>query len=411
MPQDEPQAVVTEVEETADFGDEAAAPEASTRPAPAPAPTPAQSAPQRALPDYGDLVDGDDEPESKPKIAVKDEADPDAASAPKRPDAIYIKGCERLNRGHLAEIFEAKNLPEFVRVEWISDSEVIVVFSTDEDATTVFNSAIEGFRDVDDDGAPGPGLWRARRGMLDFRMATVADKADFGFKRLHRGGRQVRDFRMWTALTDMDKKILSQEDELNEQYKRPAPARDDLDDDGQPKSKRLKRGHDEGIDLLERMAHLDKKVLVKQEEKGELDPLPEIPPEEEEDDYGWPVNSNAGWDRGGWGRDQGNWGNGGGWQRGGRRNQQWGHDDRAGWGDEENARGGSKGGKKGGRGRRKGNDDWDDAKNSRGKDNNAVGALGDSVEATAEELKRRAKRNERFQKDSGSNKASAKQET
>merc|ERR1712159_95249 len=84
-------------------------------------------------------------------------------------------------------------------------------------------------------------------------------------------------------MSDMDKKILDHEEELKEQRKRPAPPRDDLDD-VQPKTKRARKDPN-SIDLLEKMAHGDKKLLVKLEDKGELDPLPELPPDEEEEDY------------------------------------------------------------------------------------------------------------------------------
>merc|ERR1719324_587523 len=81
----------------------------------------------------------------------------------------------------------------------------------------------------------------------------------------------------------MDKKILENEQELAEERKRPAPLPDDLDDD-QPRGKKAKLSH-ERISLLEKMAHGDKQILVKQEEQGELDPLPEITPAQEEEDY------------------------------------------------------------------------------------------------------------------------------
>lgn len=398
MPGDEPPAVAAEGDDAADFGEEAAAQETTSKPAPA-------APPQRAMPDYGDIVDGDDAPEAKPeKVAVKDEEVDAAASAPKRPDAILIRGVQRLNRGHFTEMFEAKNLPELVRIDWVSDAEAVVLFDSEEDAGTVLKSALEGFRDVDVDEAPGPGLWRAQRGMLDFRMATIADKPEFGFKKLHRAGRQVKDFRMWSALTDIDKQILNKEDEIKEQYKRPAPGHDDLDDESQPKKKRRKTGDDDAFDLLERMAQSDKQALVKQEETGDLDELPELP-QEERDEYGCTA---ADWGRDSFDDDQG------GRQRGGRRQQdrqqqwgQWGHDDQNSWWDNEDdrwggKRSGKKGGKKGGgKGRRRDNDDWEskdtDTRKGRGKGNSVAADLGEKVEATTEELERRAKRNARFQ--------------
>mmetsp|Transcript_12071 Transcript_12071/g.22110 ORF Transcript_12071/g.22110 Transcript_12071/m.22110 type:complete len:475 (+) Transcript_12071:127-1551(+) len=236
----------------------------------------------RSMPDYGDLIaDADDF-----KLgSVKDsDAGSDAGStvaarekAPKRPEAILISGVERLNRGHLAEVFQAKDLPEFVRLDWIADSEVIAVFDSTEDAQKALSSALEGFRDVPDDGAPGPGLWRARRAMLDFRQATVADQPEFGFKRLHRAGKQVRDFRLWTALKDMDKQILEREEESMASRKRAAPEDAKEEEEGAPR-KRQRRKDDDSIDMLEKMANQDRKLLVKQEEAGLLDPLPEAPP-------------------------------------------------------------------------------------------------------------------------------------
>lgn len=428
MPQAEAPAAAPEGDDVADFGDEAAAGDA----------TGTQAPPQRAMPDYGDVVDGDDEKETKPeKIAVKDEGASDAASAPKRLDAILITGVERLNRTHIAEIFETKKLPEFVRVDWISDAQVIAVYATDEEAATVLRSAIQGFRDVEDDGAPGPGLWRARRGMLDFRQATIADQPEMGFRRVHRAGKQVREFRLFTAMTDMDKQILEREEALAEQRKRPAPPRDDLDESGQPRAKKARTRRDDdregSIDLLERMAHVDKRILVKQEERGELDDLPEMQRPEDEDEEYYRIGlqkmkenlknglqnlkANDDWDS--WGNDR-NWQQGGGrgrQQRGGRDWQSWGHDDR------EGGRSRSPRRSKGGKGGKKGRRDWDDRRNQkggrgskdsgskqgRGKGDDAVGAVGAGVESTQEEIEKRARRNQRFQ--TGGASAEAKEES
>lgn len=380
-----------EAEDAADFGEEAPAAEAPAAAAP----------PQRAMPDYGDVVDGDEEQESKPFIDVKKE---DKSAAPKRLDAIHIAGVARLNRTHIEEVLQSKNLPEFVRVDWISDTEVIVVFDSDQDAAAVLKSATEGFRDVENSGSPGPGMWRALRGMLDFRQATIADSPDLGFKRVHRGGKQVREFRLFSAMTDSDKQILEREQEQEEARKRPAPPRDDLDDFGQPK-KKAKTKRDDGMDLLERMAHVDRRILVKQEERGELPDLPDVAePDGAEDE--WDEDNQDGWDKlkekwaqaqtGGWGRD-----------------------------DDEPRRGKGKGkGKRKGKGngkQRKGKqrdtsgpydgpfgvEGYDHIKDSepkkaRGKGNalSGAGALGTGIDANKEELERRATRAARFQKPS-----------
>jgi len=408
-----------EVDDAADFGDEAAAPETGDQT------TQAAAAPTRAMPDYGDVMDGDAQ-DTKPNIKVKDEPRSDPALAPKRPDAVLISGVQRLNRTHIADVFQSKQLPEFVRLDYIDDDKVIAVFSTDEEAAKVVKSAAEGFRDVADDGAPGPGLWRAMRGMLDFRHATIEDEAPMGFKRQHRGGKQVREFRFWTAATDMGKKILDEEQELNEIRKRPAPDRQEADEDGQPKAKRARitKGAEAGIDLLEKMMASDSRLFVKEEERGELAPLPVLTPEQDKEAEYRAIGSlldrlatkDDSSDRGKGKRRGGkrdSWQDDRDWQRGGGRDwQDWSHDDRTG-GDSRNndddwwsQRDGRKGGKKG-RGRqdrsrspvgkkgRKGKGDGRKADDDNGNKDSAS-ALGAAVESTAEELEKRAKRANRF---------------
>lgn len=397
----------------ADFGDETAAPETGDQA------TQAAAAPTRAMPDYGDVMDGGEE-DIKPNIKVKDEPRSDPALAPKRPDAVLISGVQRLNRTHIADVFKSKQLPEFLRLDYIGDDQVIAVFSTDEEAAKVVKSAAEGFRDVADDGAPGPGLWRAMRGMMDFRQATIADEPPMGFKRQHRGGKQVREFRFWTAATDMGNKILAEEDELNEIRKRPAPERQEVDDSGQPKAKRARttKGAEAGIDLLEKMMSADKNIFVKEEERGDLAPLPVLSPEETKEaeyralgslldrlDSGTGKGKQRGGNRDSWGRDDYDS------QRGGGRDwQSWTHDDRMDsslddddrWSQRNGRKGGKKGRGKQGRSRsprgkkgRKGKGDGQKGDDDHGS-KDAASALGAGVESTAEEREKRAKRADRF---------------
>jgi len=267
---------------------------------------------------------------------------------------------------------------------------------------------------VEDDGAPGPGLWRAMRGMMDFRQATIADESPMGFKKQHRGGRQVREFRLWGAMTSMDKKILDQEEELNEFRKRPGGPPQDVDGEGPPVAKRARitRGPEAGIDLLEKMSQNDKHIFVKQEARGELDELPEIPAAEEEDEpeegtiAAWERRSNNGRrqslldDRG---KSKGK-GKGKGGKRGGRDYQGWSHDDRE--GDDWDGKGGGKRGKRDGKGGKEGRRgkggarpgpyDSGDQDGERKKGSGKGSALGDAVDATADELEKRAKRANRF---------------
>ncbi|CAE8627997.1 unnamed protein product [Polarella glacialis] len=108
-------------------------------------------------------------------------------------EAIYIAGAERLTRTDLAEVFAAKKLPECVGFEHISKSEVVCIFATAAEASRVLAGVEAGFDDCPEGGAEepdcageddrpdgprgeGPGLWRARRGLLKFRIATSADE-------------------------------------------------------------------------------------------------------------------------------------------------------------------------------------------------------------------------------------------
>eukprot|EP00929_Paragymnodinium_shiwhaense_P034662 TRINITY_DN18828_c0_g1_i1.p1 TRINITY_DN18828_c0_g1~~TRINITY_DN18828_c0_g1_i1.p1 ORF type:complete len:494 (-),score=171.44 TRINITY_DN18828_c0_g1_i1:142-1623(-) len=263
--------------------------------------------PERTLADYTDLVDGDDD-DVAVKESIKDE---DVPKGEKRPQVLYLHGVQRLTRNHLMEIFLAKELPAFVRVEYVSDEACCCVFESQKDAAKALRGALAGFGDtMADDAKPGPGLWRAQRGMLDFRYATTGDVPDMGWKKQHRGGRQVREFRFWEAIKEVDKAILGKEDVVA--AKRPASAMsaeavDDgvdewsrfLEDMEAPAAKRQRlQGKEEkqevkeapsetggesvraveseqgtdvevsSFDLLEQMASLDKTIMSKHEEAG-----------------------------------------------------------------------------------------------------------------------------------------------
>jgi len=284
-----------------------------------------KSEPQREMPDYGDLVDGD---AAGAGVEVKDDvkAQPEGD---RRPQAIYISGVQRLTRTHLAEVFDSKSLPQFVRLEWIGDEEVVCIFKSAEDAAFALKSAQSGFGDTAvEDVRPGPGLWRAQRGMLDFRYATTGDRPGLGWKKQHRAGKQVREFRFWEAIKDMDRGILDKEDEALG-IKR-IPLFTEL-----PPEKRRRVDPDAGgaIDLLEQMAAQDKGLLAKEDKKDNDDEAP-WPVEWEkaaeanaeivdEGEKAWDENSDAWW-KGSW-QDWG--GRGGGWQRDGRNN--WNSDGKA----------------------------------------------------------------------------------
>jgi len=264
-------------DELPDFGDaEDAAPAAAST-----APKAEVVVPQRAMPDYADLVDDDDDApaHSAPGVAKKEEVEESKAAV--RPDAVLMVGVQRLTRTHLAEIFASKNLPCFQRLEWIADEKVICVFENNEAAATALRGALDGFDQSDD--RPGPGLWRAVRGMIDFRQATLDDMAPVNFKRQHRGGRQVRDYRFWEAAKDIDKTIMENLDAQG--VKRDAPTGEDAiaaavwgdQLEAPPKKKRRKaapQGENDGAaeapDILQQMAQKDKEILaLKQEEPAE----------------------------------------------------------------------------------------------------------------------------------------------
>lgn len=242
-------------DEGADYNDEAAGEDQGTA-----AGNTAKVEPSRALPDYADLVD-DADGLGKPKEQDDDYPGP---RAEKRPEVVHISGVRRLTRSHLSEVLDAKRLPDFVRLEWIDDDRVCVVFANPEDATKVLKVADAGFDS--EVSSPGPGLWRAQRGMLDFREATTADRPDPFFKKQHRGGRQVREFRFWAAMTDMDKRILDNE-EATQGSKRPLA--DGEDEDEKPPKKRAKPAEgdaeESGFDLLEQMATQDKRLIMEEE--------------------------------------------------------------------------------------------------------------------------------------------------
>lgn len=188
---------------------------------------------------------------------------------------MFMGGVNRLSRGHLAEIFASKSLPSFQRLDWIADDRVILVFSSAEDASAALAGCGSGFDDaaVKGEEKPGPGLWRAQRGMLEIRQATVADHPDLESKRQHRGGRQVREYRFWEAIKDVDRSILD-----TKGTKRPAPSGEDAlaaaipwdeiaEEAPARKRRRMAFGDDdeEAPSLLEQMSQLDRQILAKKE--------------------------------------------------------------------------------------------------------------------------------------------------
>eukprot|EP00927_Polykrikos_kofoidii_P079404 TRINITY_DN7618_c0_g1_i1.p1 TRINITY_DN7618_c0_g1~~TRINITY_DN7618_c0_g1_i1.p1 ORF type:complete len:604 (-),score=130.05 TRINITY_DN7618_c0_g1_i1:223-1971(-) len=219
-----PEEAKLEGEEIPDFGEEEPNPPPPTRIEPA-ALAPKKE-PRRAIPDYRDIVE--DDSDVSLKMMYGSEANsvpsvPPAMEGDKRPDAVHIFGVQRLTRTHIEEVLDSKELPKFHRIEWISDEAAICVFQNAEAATKVLEGAVAGFGNTQvENGQPGPGLWRAQRGMLDFRLAYTGDKQALGWKKLHRGGRQVREYRFWEAIKDLDREILEKEDAQAQSLKRPA---------------------------------------------------------------------------------------------------------------------------------------------------------------------------------------------
>mmetsp|Transcript_34835 Transcript_34835/g.75195 ORF Transcript_34835/g.75195 Transcript_34835/m.75195 type:complete len:472 (-) Transcript_34835:33-1448(-) len=239
-------------------------------------------------PDFG----GEEEPQAEPQadpqakteaggdvemkvagVAKKEELDEKAKGEP-RADALHLSGVNRLTRTHLAEVFASKRLPAFQRVEWIADDKCVVVFANKQAAAESLNAALDGFEEGRD--KPGPGLWRAIRGYMDFRQATVLDVPSANFKKQHRAGRQVRDYRFWEAAKDIDKSIMEGLEQKG--IKRDAPSGEDAiaaavyaNQLGEaPRKKRRKMPAGEGDldepepeapELLEQMAQKDKELL------------------------------------------------------------------------------------------------------------------------------------------------------
>ncbi|CAE6971166.1 FUBP3, partial [Symbiodinium natans] len=110
-------------------------------------------------------------------VPAEDGKNSKAASKPStpRPEAICISGAENLTKMHLDEVLEAKSLPEMVAVEHISKSSMVVSFRSASDAKAALDSLGKGFDDVEHGSKEGPGLYRARHGLLKFRLATSAD--------------------------------------------------------------------------------------------------------------------------------------------------------------------------------------------------------------------------------------------
>eukprot|EP00439_Symbiodinium_sp_Y106_P063617 s604_g9.t2 len=185
-----------------------------------------------------------------------------------------MPGVQRLTRTHIAEVLESKKLPRFDRVDWISDEKVVCVFKDAQAATIALAGCLRGFEEGSD--RPGPGLWRAVRGMLDFRQAAATDIPGPNFKKWHRAGRQVRDYRFWEAAKDIDRNIL---DTLEQKgTKRDAPTGEDAiaaavyaNELGEaPRKKRRKNKgpleEEEAPDLLQQMAQKDRELMALKEE-------------------------------------------------------------------------------------------------------------------------------------------------
>jgi len=228
----------------------------------------------RQMPDYGDLIDDDAGGPVAAPMMKKEEQEESQAEA--RPEAIVVTGVQRLTRTHLAEIFASKKLPNFQRLEWIADDQVVCVFEKPEVARKALDGALGGFDSAEE--RPGPGLWRASRGMLDFKAATVAHVPGNDFKKRHRGGRQVRDFRFWEAAKDIDKDIMDNL-EAEGSLKRPLPSGEDAIAaavpgaklEAQPPRKKRRKAvpdvEEEAPDLLQQMASQDKQLMALKEEE------------------------------------------------------------------------------------------------------------------------------------------------
>lgn len=264
----------------------------------------------RAMPDYGDIIDGDDDmqedkPETKdtkeeppsytvgkPVMAQRSDKkwrratitevredglfqvkfDDDEGKAELRqdqlsqdmPDRIYIKGVERLTRNHIAEILGAMQLPSFKGIVWISDDECVVVFASPRKAAKALNGMKGDFRDLEDYTAPGPGIWRAQRGYLTTRLGRFSDQPEPGFKKKHRCGRQVRAFREWAAMEDermdADEEFDAPGGEWSHWYDAQQQGMD-IDMDFDQFEEEDDNQDDDGPDLLAQMAMQDKTLL------------------------------------------------------------------------------------------------------------------------------------------------------
>lgn len=273
----------------------------------------------RAMPDYGDIIDGEDDmQEDKPETKdTKEEApqltvgkpvmaqhsdkkwrratitevrengsftvkfDDDEGKAELRqdqlsqdmPDRIYIKGIERLTRNHIAEILGAMQLPTFKGIIYISDDECVVVFTSPRKAGKALSGLKGGFRDLEDYSAPGPGIWRAQRGYLTFRLGRFTDVPEAGFKKKHRCGRQVRAFREWAAAED-ERMEVDEEFAAGGEWSHWYDAQQqgmDIDMDFDDFQEEGSADEDEGPDLLSQMAMQDKSLLGTSKSEQERD--------------------------------------------------------------------------------------------------------------------------------------------
>eukprot|EP00928_Gymnodinium_smaydae_P007460 TRINITY_DN12680_c0_g1_i1.p1 TRINITY_DN12680_c0_g1~~TRINITY_DN12680_c0_g1_i1.p1 ORF type:complete len:387 (-),score=95.38 TRINITY_DN12680_c0_g1_i1:83-1243(-) len=360
----------------------------------------AKPEPQRVLPDYGDLID-DDVPVSKEEVKDDNLSVSEVAPGKRRPEALHVSGVQRLTRTHLEEVLDSKRLPRFDRLEWISDEIVLLVFAGPEDAAKALAGARSGFGEtMSSDEAPGPGLWRAQRGYLDFRFATDEDRPGLGWRRQHRAGKQVREFRFWEAIKDLDASILGAEDRGGGEHLISEPPRKRRRGDESERglqAESVEADDDDGPDLLQMMAQEDRRML---ESVGHA---VEVAPSRTRGDDDW--NSNGSWGadsgrgrRGGsgsWGG--GSWDDSGGRRRGSDWNRHsgdtWNNESKrggGGWGDASWSGGGSWDREGSGGGSRK---------RQRGADSGGgrASSVGDWGEVDDTERKRRSQRSARFQ--------------
>mmetsp|Transcript_27800 Transcript_27800/g.64190 ORF Transcript_27800/g.64190 Transcript_27800/m.64190 type:complete len:416 (-) Transcript_27800:72-1319(-) len=364
--------------EEPDFGDEA-------EPPPAP--------PQRAALDYADVVDEPGAGGTKEEVPAED-AQVRRGTGKTRAEVVHVSGVQRLGPANLLAVLALKDLPKFLRLQWVGDEEVLMMFDSAKEASSVLESLQAGFDDVPEGaGGKDPGVWRARRGMLDFRKATADDVAPLGFKRQRRAGRQVKEFRLWAQSQEVEISDAEEEDEVpnlkakklglknwRDWRKRATREEGGISDDedvellaqmANQDHVMLSKPHDEGdsddedvvfVDLLSQMHEQDREILTK--EFGEY-PSAEERKRRREEDESWQNRKRGRW------QDKSNWQGEERWASGGRAKESW-HWNTSSWD--------------------KSQEDWSrPAKRKRG---SAEG--GDTKEVDTEEKDRRRKRQERW---------------